>query len=435
MPTKPQIVYECTNCGAQSLKWQGRCLECGAWSTIEKSTRLHQGYGGQVSQQVPPGKVVDFSEIEIKEIFRIKTKISEFDRVLGGGIVPGSLILLGGEPGIGKSTLVLQIAQNINQPVLYISGEESAEQIKIRIDRLNISAKNIKFLSELDIETIISTIVEQKPKLAIIDSIQTIYSSELPSGAGSINQVRVCTVKLLEVAKKTNTTILIIGHITKFGEVAGPKTLEHLVDTVLYLEGSQNQLFRILRTAKNRFGATSEIGVFDMRDKGLIEVENPSEIFLSSQKDLGGSIITALLEGSRIFLTEIQALVSPTSFGYPQRKTFGFDPNRLILLTAVLTKKTGLNLFNQDIHLNVVGGLKIYETAADLAVCLAIILAFKNKILTQSLVAIGEVGLGGEIRPVSQLPKRIVEAQRLGFKNILTPEKIKNLKKAMEYLK
>ena len=433
MSAKNEIIYECGNCGAQSPKWQGRCLECGAWGTMDKS--VSQKVGKSESDKfVPSGKVVNFSEIKSQEIFRLQTGILEFDRVLGGGIVPGSLILLGGEPGIGKSTLVLQVAQNINQPVLYISGEESAEQIKIRIDRLNISAKNIKFLGELDIETIVSTIAEQKPALAIIDSVQTIYSSELPSGAGSINQVRVCTVKLLEIAKKINTTILIIGHITKFGEVAGPKTLEHLVDTVLYLEGSQDQLFRILRTAKNRFGATSEIGVFDMRQNGLVEIKNPSKIFLGEQKDRGSSIVTAALEGSRVFLAEIQALVSPTSFGYPQRKSFGIDPNRLMLLSAVLTKKGGLNLYNQDIHLNVVGGLKIQETAADLAVCLAIALAFKNKGLVRPIVAIGEIGLAGEIRPVSQISKRISEAQKLGFKNILTPDKVKNLKEAMKYL-
>lgn len=430
MPT----IYTCSHCGAQSAKWLGRCLDCGKWGTLEQTATAAAADDKKSKAQTPPGRVVDFLEIKAGDVARITTGISEFDRVLGGGIVPGSLVLLGGEPGIGKSTLVLQVAAKLSEIcgrsdiphtnlVLYVSGEESGSQIKMRLDRLQLSGRQIKFLGETNIETICATIKELKPRLAIIDSIQTVYSNELPSEAGSVNQVRACAIKLLEVAKKQNITIFLIGHITKEGVVAGPKTLEHLVDTVVYLEGDRHHFFRLLRTVKNRFGETSEVGVFEMQTLGLVEVKNPGAIFLSTEKTIiAGAVTIPTVEGTRIFLAEIQALVSPTPFGYPQRKAAGFDFNRLNLLAAVLTKKAGLNLTNKDIHLNVVGGLKINEPAADLAAALAIASAYKNQAVASDLVAFGEVGLGGEVRAVNLMEKRIKEAAKLGFKKILMPK-------------
>ena len=420
---KLQTLYICSSCDSQSSKWSGRCLECGAWGTLEKQVTDQKKTAEQI--QVSPGKTIALEEINGKDYPRIKTNISEFDRVLGGGLVSGSLVLIGGEPGIGKSTLVLQLADKLNsdkKETLYVSGEESAQQIKMRMERLDIKPQGIKFLGETDIAVICSTISQTKPSLAIIDSIQTMYSSDLPSEAGSVNQVRVCTVKLLQCAKQNNVPILVIGHVTKEGLVAGPKTLEHLVDTVLYLEGDQYHAYRILRTVKNRFGSTNEVGVFDMQGKGLIEIPNPSDIFISERKqNIPGTAITAVLEGSRVFLVEIQALVSRTVFGYPQRKSSGSDLNRLQLLIAVLTKRVGLNLSLQDIHLNVVGGIKVQEPASDLAVVIAIASAFKNKPIDPELVILGEVGLGGEVRTVNQIDKRISEAKKLGFKKAIVP--------------
>jgi DNA repair protein RadA/Sms len=453
---KTEIIYFCSKCEAQFLKWTGRCNECGTWGSIEIQNAKQKVQRDKSKIQI--SEVIDFSKIESKEITRIKTGIEEFDRVLGGGIVPGSLILLGGEPGIGKSTLVLQIVEkcqlsnvnrqllNVNCQMFYVSGEESAEQIKLRMDRLKIESKTLQFLGETDIEIICATLEKHKPQITIIDSIQTMCFSELPSEAGSINQVRVCTVKLLEVAKKNNISIFIVGHVTKEGVVAGPKTLEHLVDTVLYLEGDQFHYFRILRTAKNRFGSTNEVGVFEMKEKGLMEVKNPSKEFLSQRTTKEtGSIVTATMEGSRAFLIEVQALVSRTIFGYPQRRASGFDLNRLQLLATVLTRRCKLTLGNQDIYLNIAGGIKVEEPAIDLAVCLAIVSAFKNKSINSNLVAFGEVGLGGEIRNVGQIDKRIIEAKKLGFQKIIIPQtnikfteyeteiiQVKNLNEAIE---
>lgn len=443
---KNETIYVCSKCEAQFSKWVGRCNECGAWGTIEIQNLKFKDKNDKSNIEV--GEIIDFSKIKGKEIIRIKTGIEEFDRVLGGGIVPGSLILLGGEPGIGKSTLVLQLFNKIGNCALYISGEESIEQIKLRMDRLEIESKTLRFLGETDIEIICATLEKYKPQIVIIDSIQTMYFSELPSEAGSVNQVRVCTVKLLEIAKKNNISIFIVGHVTKEGVVAGPKTLEHLVDTVLYLEGDQFHYFRLLRTAKNRFGSTNEVGVFEMKEKGLIEVKNPSKEFLSQRtKQETGSIVTATMEGSRAFLIEVQALVSKTIFGYAQRRASGFDLNRLQLLATVLTRRCKLNLNNQDIYLNIAGGIKVEEPAIDLAVCLAIVSSFKNKPIDSNLVAFGEVGLGGEIRNVGQIDKRIIEAEKLGFKKIIIPQtnskfiknetqiiQIKNLNEAIEIL-
>lgn len=445
MAEKIKTIYVCSKCDSQFPKWLGQCPQCGSWGTIaEEEVMSATAAAGRKHQRKDINlsgiEIVAFDKIKGIEFPRIKTGIEELDRVLGGGIVVGSLVLLGGEPGIGKSTLVLQIAERLagssdgstsRYPVLYVSGEESAEQIKMRLDRLNLGSANLTFLGETDIEIICATIEKYKPSLAIIDSIQTVWFAGLPSEAGSVAQIRACTAKLLEVAKKTHVPIFVIGHITKEGLVAGPKTLEHLVDTVLYLEGDPFHNFRLLRAVKNRFGATNEVGVFDMREKGLVEVKNPSEVFLASRGvDLAGTVVSAILEGTRIFLVEVQALVAQTHFGYPQRRSIGFDLNRLQLMTAILTRRCGLNLGNYDVHLNIAGGITIHEPAIDLAVCLAIISAFKNKIFDPQSVACGEVGLGAEIRPVSNIERRIQEAEKLGFKTIFIPRyeniKLKN---------
>jgi DNA repair protein RadA/Sms len=415
---KNQTIYICSKCDSQTPKWQGRCPDCGGWGTLQEGSQPKEGKN-KISGKA--SKLTNLNKIEGGDVKRIKTNIEEFDRVLGGGIVPGSLTLIGGEPGIGKSTLVLQISGLVKK-TLYVSGEESAQQIKLRLDRLKINGDNILFSSDIEVENISQTIKEENLGLVIIDSIQTIRSSEIESETGSISQIRATTVKLLEVAKKHNTPIFIIGHITKDGQVAGPKTLEHLVDTVTYLEGDEKNDFRILKTKKNRFGPTSEIGVFEMDSGGLKEVKNPSGVFLDEgDKTNPGTTISSIIEGTRSFLIEVQALVSKTIFGYPQRRAFGFDTNRLQILSAVLTKRAGINLINQDINLNIVGGIKIKEPAVDLAVCLAVVSAYKNKALPKNLIAIGEVGLGGEIRKISKIDQRIKEAKILGFDKIITP--------------
>ncbi len=419
-----KTIYVCSQCGAKYLKWQGRCSQCGAWGTIQKKEiRISKR---KKEFTAPAGEVVSLNKIKNKSSQRLETKIKEFDRVVGKGIALGSVILLGGEPGIGKSTLILQIAEKIASSqgkILYISGEESAEQVADRLKRLKLKSKNIEFSGETEIETILSTIKKEQPKLVIIDSIQTIYFEDLPSEPGTTNQIKVCTNKLIELAKKENIAIIIIGHITKSGKVAGPKTLEHLVDVVLYLEGDKYHNFRILRSTKNRFGPTNEVGVFDMQANGLVEVKNPSEIFLAERKEkIPGSVVTAVLEGSRVFLIEIQSLLSWTNFGYPQRRSSGINLNRLQVLLAVLTKHAGLKLSRRDVHLNVVGGLYIKEPASDLAVCLAVASAYFNKPVEREMVVIGEVGLTGEIRPVSQIEKRIREAEKFGFKFALVPK-------------
>jgi DNA repair protein RadA/Sms len=419
---KLKTIFICSKCDAQFPKWLGQCSQCGSWGTLaeetEKVSDRKRGPG------VSAGEVLNFQDVHGQEFPRIKTGLGELDRVLGGGVVRGSVILLGGEPGIGKSTLVLQLASKLaNQSILYISGEESAEQIKMRLDRLKIPPTNLKFLGETDIEVICATIEKIKPSLAIIDSIQTVWFSNLPSEAGNINQIKACTAKLMETAKKNSVPTVIIGHVTKEGFVAGPKTLEHLVDTVLYLEGDQFHNFRLLRAVKNRFGATNEIGVFDMREGGLIEIKNPSEIFLASRdKELPGIVVGAIMEGTRAFLVEVQALVAQTHFGYPQRRSIGFDNNRLQLMTAILSRRCGISLGNYDVHINIAGGIDVEEPAVDLPVCLAIISAFKNKPLDPKIAACGEVGLGAEVRPINNLDKRIKEAERLGFSKIIIPK-------------
>lgn len=421
MSQSKDIIYECSKCGAQYPKWLGRCSECGSWGTLGQSMPKSQE---PKETKIAFADLVDFSQIKSKDAERLKIGIGEFDRVLGGGIVPGSLILLGGDPGIGKSTLILQVMGQLStinyQLSIYVSAEESAEQVKMRFDRLDLKVKNLKFLNETDIDIICATIKKIKPAVAIVDSIQTVCSSEIGSEAGNVSQIRASTAKLMEAAKENKIAIFIIGHVTKEGAVAGPKTLEHLVDTVLYLEGDRYHDLRILRGVKNRFGSTNEIGIFEMTSRGLQEVKNPSQVFLEKDKPpLPGSIITCVIEGSRSFLVEVQALVSRTPFGYPQRKASGFDLNRLQLLLAVLEKRYGYRFNDQDVFINISGGLKIKEPACDLAICLALISAFKNQPPRRGYVVFGEVSLSGQVRPASQAERRVKEARSLGYEAVI----------------
>lgn len=396
-------------------------MECGKWGTIEKS-EIFATKSKSDNAEVSPAKTVSLAEIQGKNLQRITTKMIELDRVLGGGIVPGSLILLGGEPGIGKSTLALQLTALVPHS-LYISAEESIEQIKLRADRLNIKSPELQLANESVVEVIVATIKKIKPAIVIVDSIQTIYSGEIVGEPGNINQVRASTIELLEVAKESGTTVVIIGHVTKEGTVAGPKTLEHLVDTVLYLEGERHHSYRLLRAVKNRFGSTDEVGIFEMDEHGLVEVKNPSAAFIQDRgENMPGSILTCLIEGTRPLLVEVQALVNKTSFGYPVRKASGFDLNRLHVLVAVLQKRAGLDLGQYDIHVNIVGGIKAGEPATDLAVCLAIASSYKDKALGLDLVVFGEVGLGGEVRSINQSDKRIKECSALGMKRVITAD-------------
>jgi DNA repair protein RadA/Sms len=352
---------------------------------------------------------------------RVGTTIGELDRVLGGGVVPGSLVLLGGAPGIGKSTLALQMACAV-KGTLYISGEESVEQIKLRAHRLSANDGALKLLSANELEPILATVIHEKPSLVILDSIQTVTTEDVDGEAGSVSQIRACTVKILEIAKQHHIPFIIIGHVTKDGSVSGPKTLEHLVDTVLYFEGDRQHVYRLLRATKNRFGATDEVGVFQMTGAGLVEVRNPSAAFLNDRSAASsGSVLTCLMEGTRALLVEVQALVTKTAFGYPVRKASGFDLNRLHVLLAVLQKRAGLPLEQYDVHVNIVGGIEAEEPAADLAVALAIASSFKDKVLGNDMVAFGEIGLGGEIRAVSQTEKRLKECEQLGLKRVLLP--------------
>ena len=423
MSNKISTIYACSACDAQFPKWSGRCLECGGWGTLQMQT-VDQKTSDKMAG-VSPAQVIDLEKLTgLAESQRLSTNLEELDRVLGGGVLPGSLILLGGEPGIGKSTIVAQIADAIgrNGQVIYSSGEESAGQIKVRFDRLDIKAANIKFLSETNAEKIIATIKELKPNLVIIDSIQTIYSSGIAGESGSLNQIRGSAVNFLEAAKTNNIAIILIGHITKDGSLAGPKALEHIVDTVLYLETETNHGYRVLRATKNRFGSINEIGIFEMTAKGFKQVPNPSLIFVEQNQSLTGSVISCVMEGTRPFLIEVQALVSKTVFGYPQRKASGFDLNRLQILIAVLTKRANLNLTNQDVILNVVGGLKITEPSLDLAVSAAIASSLLNQPLSRQTLVLGEVGLSGEIRQIAKLEARLKEAEKLGFTKAILPK-------------
>ncbi|OGY44124.1 MAG: DNA repair protein RadA [Candidatus Buchananbacteria bacterium RIFCSPHIGHO2_02_FULL_40_13] len=417
MPNNVFTIHSCSNCGAQYPKWQGRCNECGAWGTISQES---QNIENKKTVKISSDQPINFQEIGLAEKTRFKTGLEEVDRVLGGGLVVGSLVLLGGDPGVGKSTLALQIAQSVGG-ALYISGEESANQIKMRADRLKADLADLKFIPQTGIEKIIATILDQKPKLAVIDSIQTVNSAESTTGFGSAAQIISCTSQLMALAKKSNIPIIIVGHVTKEGYVAGPKTLEHLVDTVLYLENDSRDFYKILRGVKNRFGSIGEIGVFEMTAIGLKEVVNPTNIFMEScNLPIAGTAISIIMEGSRAFLVEIQALASKTVFGYPQRKATGFDLNRLQMIIAVISKIAKINLSNHDIYLNVAGGLKVKETATDLATGLAIISAFLEKPISRDTLILGEIGLSGEIRTIAQIERRIKEAAKLKFNKVIT---------------
>ena len=424
MPT----IFTCTKCGAQAPKWSGRCTECGAWGTmVEEAITKHQTGPRQQLSNNKPAQLIKWSELPNKPVVRYITHLSEIDRVLGGGLVPGSLVLLSGEPGCGKSTLVAQIAQTLDPQlsIIYISGEESAQQIKMRLDRLNYQPQKMTFASETNAETIMATAIKYKPQLLIIDSIQTVYSDEVPSEPGSVNQIKACTIKFLELAKEHDITIILIGHLTKEGVVAGPKTLEHLVDTVIYLENEPQHSYSLIRASKNRFGSTNEVGLLEMTGHGFRQLEKTTNLFIQPLQGTSGSAISCLMEGSRPFLLEVQALVSKTYFGYPQRKAIGFDSNRLQILTTVLSKQTKINLADQDVIVSVAGGLKINETALDLAVCAAIASSYYNQPLPNKTLFLGEVGLAGEIRPIGKLEMRLKEAIKIGIDQVFLPAQAK----------
>lgn len=416
---KNQNVFVCSACKFETPRWQGKCANCGEWNTLHQEARFGSG---QTKVGRKPGKVYDLSKLTASPSPRLNTGIAELNAVLGGGAVVGSVVLLGGDPGIGKSTLALQLAVNLaakGHEVLYISGEESAQQIKLRADRLNARA-SLPVLADTNLDTLLATLAEIKPDLAIVDSIQTILSDEVSGTAGGVSQVAYATNALIRLAKSQDIAVLIIGHVTKEGLLAGPKTLEHMVDTVLYLEGERLGNLRLLRCAKNRFGGIGEIGVFEMRETGLVEVKNPSAAFLEHRDgQLFGSCITAVLEGNKVLLVEVQALVSPSHFGYPKRTASGFDLNRLQLICAVLQKILKLNLSNQDVYVNVAGGFNVEERAADLPVALAILSSFTEKCAPENCVVCGELGLLGEVRSVSQAEKRAKEAEKLGFASML----------------
>ena len=427
---KPSTVFVCSNCGNESSKWFGRCPACNEWNTCYEEKINLKSSGKSASKKT--ATTVKLDDVKKQDIVRTKTGFDELDRVLGGGLVKGSLTLLGGEPGIGKSTLILQICDKIKGEgqVLYVSGEESAQQIKIRADRLGIKNNDIVFLGETDIDVIEDAILKTTPKLVIIDSIQTMYSDEITSGPGSVSQVREITARIMKMCKQEEITTIIIGHVTKDGNIAGPRVLEHMVDTVLYLEGERYFAYRILRGVKNRFGSTNEIGMFEMNDIGMCEIDNPSSVLLSEKNEnVAGSIVVASIEGTRPILVELQALTATSVFGMPRRTANGIDYNRLTLLIAVLEKRTGLPLGNQDVYLNIVGGIKINEPALDLGIILAVSSSFKNIPIPNDVIAIGEVGLTGEVRSVNQIEKRIKEAEKLGFKKCIIPESNKKLLK------
>ena len=420
-----KTVFICQRCGKESLKWLGRCPGCQEWNSfVETVVTIHSLAGGRLhsTENAPQ----ELSRIETEDIPRFIFPMAELNRVLGGGLVPGSLVLIGGDPGIGKSTLLLQASSTLAEKggtVLYVSGEESCQQIKLRAERLGVGGNRTYFLPETNLEIIVERLVGLSPNLVIVDSIQSIYHADLTGAPGSIAQVRECTLRLMHWAKRSGIPVLVTGHVTKDGAIAGPKMLEHIVDVVLYLEGETFSSYRILRSAKNRFGSTNEVGIFEMGGRGLIEVANPSEVFLASHRDGAvGSAVVSTLEGSRPLLVEIQALTNLASFGPPRRIANGIDFGRLLLVAAVLSRRAGLNLSNQDIMTNVVAGMKVNEPAADVGIALAIASSFRDFQIVPGLVALGEIGLSGELRVIPQMERRIAEAARLGFKRCLIPE-------------
>ena len=425
MAAKSKVVYVCRECGYETAKWMGKCPSCNSWSTLEEDLRVSSAVSKTVTVNTAVSVAKPLSQIDITAEERFVTGINELDRVLGGGIVKGSGVLLSGDPGIGKSTILLQICNALQNSanILYVSGEESATQIKLRAQRLGVESDNVTVMTETDAQIVSNYIISAKPSIVMIDSIQTMQISELSSMMGSIVQVRECTNLLLRTCKGLNIPIFIVGHVNKGGDIAGPKVMEHIVDTVLYFEGERNQSYRILRAIKNRFGSTNEIGVFEMGDRGLREVENPCAMLLSGRmSDVSGGCITCVIEGTRPILAEVQGLVTPTGFGNARRTATGFDYIRLKLLLAVLEKRLGIYFSNQDTYVNIVGGMRLDEPAADLAVAMALVSGLRDIALDQHTIAFGEIGLSGEIRTVPRANARVNEAARLGFTKCILPK-------------
>jgi DNA repair protein RadA/Sms len=426
--SKQKLIYACTNCGAQFPKWSGQCSECSAWNSIteellpDQNKNKNPRFAGYAAAS--DAVVVRLADVEVKQDVRFHTGLTELDRVLGGGLVVGSVVLIGGDPGIGKSTILLQALAQLSQQnsVLYVSGEESLQQISLRARRLDLPADNLNLLAETQVETILSIAQQHRPKVLVVDSIQTIYTELLQSAPGSVGQVRESAAQLVRFAKQTGTALFLVGHVTKEGTLAGPRVLEHMVDSVLYFEGEQDSRLRVIRAVKNRFGAVNELGVFGMTDKGLREVSNPSAIFLSRyEQPVAGSVIMVTWEGSRPLLVEVQALVSESHAPNPRRVTVGLDQNRLAMLLAVLQRHGGIVTYDQDVFVNVVGGVRVLETGADLSLLLAVLSSLRNKPLPNDLIVFGEVGLAGEIRPVQSGHERLREAAKHGFKRAIVP--------------
>lgn len=427
---KLKTIYVCTKCSNQSSKWLGKCPSCGEWNSFQEdviSTEKQKAVTKAVAVNPKP-----LSHVMDENVERLHTGIVEWDRVVGGGVVPGSLMLIGGEPGIGKSTLMLQVAKKITdlqQKILYVSGEESVTQVSMRAQRLNSMSDQISLISVVQLESVLATIDDFQPDFVIIDSIQVLASDNLPGSAGSVSQIRYCTEALMHLAKSKNIPILIVGHVTKEGNIAGPRVLEHLVDVVLYAEGDRYQNLRLLRCVKNRFGSTNEVGVFEMTEQGLMAVSNPAEFFLESENDLAaGAGLTVTIEGTRPFLVEVQALTNTTAFGYPKRTAAGFDLNRLQLMIAILGKHADVNLQNQDVFVNVTGGFRLQDPSCDVAVAMAIASSFYGRNLPRDAVFLGELGLTGEIRPAMQLEQRVKEVSQPGFRRVYVPKLKKKLK-------
>ena len=429
---KVKTKWVCQNCGYETLKYIGKCPDCGNWGTLVEEVEIKNTSSVSQSVVIDDSPVCLINEIEITESIKIPTGFEELDRVLGGGLVQGSLVLLAGDPGIGKSTLILQTAGNVcrqDKKLLYVCAEESGSQVKLRAQRLNVNSDKLYVYSQTNLEAVINQIDVIKPEILVIDSIQSVYTSNITSSAGSVSQIRECTNLLMDIAKNKGITVIVIGHVTKDGNIAGPKVLEHMVDTVIYFEGDKYKSQRLLRSIKNRFGSTNEIGVFNMVESGLEEVTNPSELFMKERTDSAtpGSVIIAANEGTRALLVEVQALVGKTSYPSPRRVSTGVEYNRLLQIIAVLEKRIGLQLSSHDVYVNVIGGIEIDEPAADLGIALAIVTCFRDVVVSSDCVIIGEISLSGEIRNVSNIEKRIYEAQKLGFKKAIVPKQNKKL--------
>ncbi len=425
-PSKTKTIYRCQQCGYTSPKWMGKCPDCGNWNTFAEETETVAAPSRAARQLTGfSSEVVPLDKVPAESFKHVPTGIGEFDRMLGGGVVPGSLLLLGGPPGIGKSTLMLHVSGALaaHGTVLYVSGEESLSQVKARADRLGVRAKNLFLVSETNLEKILEAIDRVKPSTVVVDSIQTTFHGELSGAPGSVGQVRECAAELLRIAKSRTITVFLLGHVTKEGDIAGPRVLEHIVDTVLYFETERQQVFRVLRSYKNRFGPTSEIGIFEMRGTGLAEVTNPSELFLGERSiQVPGNVVVSTIEGTRPLLLEVQALVSRTNFGFPKRMVTGYDANKVTLLIAVLEKRVGMNLETQDVFVNVVGGIKIKEPGVDLGIACAIASGNSNFVCPPKTIILGEVGLAGEVRSIGQLAERLAEAEKLGFEKAIVPK-------------